>query len=150
MESLLCPHFTDKEAEAQRSEATCPGGTQPLNSEVDTLESVLCSHPPELYGFVPLLGWPHSIAEPCLCPSTAPQGSQGLTLVSQDKVRMRWERSWGVCRYPNMTAYPEVASHHWPAHREAWALEKAMHPASRSKPACAPRASKAPWHLQGM
>lgn len=55
-----------------------------------------------------------------------------------------------MCRHPNVIAYSGSASLSLLAHQGAWAPEKAMHPAQRSKPACAPRVSQAPWHLQEM
>lgn len=61
---------------------------------------------PELHGLIPLLDWPHDIVGPYLCPSATPQGSQGLTLVSQDKVRGIWE--WGCVRtHPNAVVCSE-------------------------------------------
>lgn len=55
-----------------------------------------------------------------------------------------------MCKHPNVIAYLESASLSLLAHQGAWAPEKAMHPAQRIKPACAPRASQAPGRLQEM
>ena len=86
---LFVPISQMRKLEHREVKQLAQGHAQPLSGETDTLESVLSS--PELYDLVLLLDWPHSIVEPCLCPSATPQGSQGLTLVSQGKVRGRWE-----------------------------------------------------------
>lgn len=98
---------------------------------------------PELQGLIPLLDWPHDIVGPYLCPSATPQGSQGLTLVSQDKVRGIWE--WGCVRtHPNAVVCSERLHLACLPTKRPRASQKAMPPARRSKAACAPRASQAP------